>query len=218
VIVSAVTMLTLMWVVFRIAAGPYYETYRALAASVVSTSDQKRGLGLGGDEAVGIREQIITFRRGFVHSAGATNLASSSLPQTTPLDIARDTAVGTAAMLVPISLLQALSVVDLRGGGRGLMWFTDLDTLFLEVSLAAALFLVIRNRSRFWQDPTGVVFMVVLSVATGLLAAYIVTNFGTLFRLRMLAVVPAWLLPLASAATSSRAAAQEKSGSLSAVG
>jgi hypothetical protein len=29
-----------------------------------------------------------------------------------------------------------------------------------------------------------------------LLAAYIVTNFGTLFRLRLLAIVPAVLLPL----------------------
>jgi hypothetical protein len=57
----------------------------------------------------------------------------------------------------------------------------------------------------------------VLSVATGLLAAYIVTNFGTLFRLRLLAIVPALLLPLAlrgPAAPVERNVAQQHSSGL----
>jgi hypothetical protein len=37
----------------------------------------------------------------------------------------------------------------------------------------------------------------VLVVMTSLLMAYVVTNYGTLFRLRLLSVVPLWVLPLA---------------------
>ena len=36
-----------------------------------------------------------------------------------------------------------------------------------------------------------------LAVLSAVVVAYVVTNFGTLFRLRLLAAVPAWLAPLA---------------------
>jgi hypothetical protein len=196
VVPVGIAVLVLMWIVLRIGAGPYYDAYRGMAATAVSRSvGVITGLPFGEDDSADLAGTIITFRRGFVRSAGATNLAVSGII-TTPLAIMRDTAVGVAATLFPISALQALSVVDIRGGGRGLTWFTDVDTLFLEAILIASLLLLRRNRVPFRQSAATAVFLIMLSVTTGLLAAYIVTNFGTLFRLRLLAIVPAVLLPL----------------------
>jgi hypothetical protein len=42
-----------------------------------------------------------------------------------------------------------------------------------------------------------VVFALVLATTTAMLLGYVVTNYGTLWRLRSLVVVPLWLLVLA---------------------
>ena len=41
------------------------------------------------------------------------------------------------------------------------------------------------------------VLVVTLAAISAVVVAYVVTNFGTLFRLRLLTAVPAWLAPLA---------------------
>jgi hypothetical protein len=51
-----------------------------------------------------------------------------------------------------------------------------------------------------------VLFGLILAAATTILLGYVVTNFGTLWRMRPLAAVPIWLLVLA---LSSRPAAPE---------
>jgi hypothetical protein len=70
---------------------------------------------------------------------------------------------------------------------------------------------MIRHRATVQASLPGVLFVVVLVSVTTILLAYIVTNFGTLFRLRTVMSVPAWLTPLAFAAgAANRAVAQER--------
>jgi SAM-dependent methyltransferase len=105
-------------------------------------------------------------------------------------------ALGLGLIFVPVSLLKALSLVDFSGG-RGLLMITDIDTLFMDVTLIAVVTLLVRRRSATRRLLPYLCFATILAAAAGLLMAYIVTNFGTLFRLRVMAVAPLWLLPLA---------------------
>jgi hypothetical protein len=78
---------------------------------------------------------------------------------------------------------------------------TDIDTLIVDAGLAAALYLLFLAR----RNPAlpVMVFVVVLAALTTVALAYVVTNFGTLFRLRLLAVTPLWMLPALVAESSS---------------
>ncbi len=82
-------------------------------------------------------------------------------------------------------------------GGRGLLAITDADTLLMDLTIGAAIAVLVRRRSAIRGRLPYVCFMATLGLAAALLMAYIVTNFGTLFRLRVMASVPLWLLPLA---------------------
>jgi hypothetical protein len=100
---------------------------------------------------------------------------------------------GSALLFVPISVLRALSIVEFPGG-RGLLFVTDIDTLIIDAGLAAALYLLFLARRN--PDLPVIVFVVVFAGLTTIALAYVVTNFGTLFRLRLLAVTPLWMLPV----------------------
>jgi hypothetical protein len=101
-------------------------------------------------------------------------------------------AQGVAAMFVPISLLRELGIVRFSGG-RGLLLLTDLDTVMLDVSLIIAFFLMFRMRPA--PVPSVNVFGLLVFLVTAVTMAYVVTNYGTLFRLRLLVSAPLWLLP-----------------------
>jgi hypothetical protein len=153
------------------------------------------------------RDVIVGARRGFARSGGGTNLAASqeALRPRAPLvpgDASEPThltgvVVGLGALLVPISLLQGLSGLELPGG-RDLLFLTDIDTLFIDATIIATFVLVWTRWQTARHHLPYVAFVLVLGCTTALLLAYIVTNFGTLFRLRMLMVVPFWLLLLAT--------------------
>jgi hypothetical protein len=103
------------------------------------------------------------------------------------------TARGCAMLFIPISLLQALSIVSFSGGS-GLLLITDIDTLVMDAAILGSLLVLFRTRQRGQSKPV-VMFALVLAVFTTLSMAYVVTNFGTLFRLRLLAVTPIWVIP-----------------------
>jgi len=133
-------------------------------------------------------------RAGFVLSGGDTNLGG---------DISVDSikgrlrALGFGALLlfVPISVLGWLGVVSLPGGSA-LLLVADLDTVFIDFSVVALLVAMAGAGRRHLNVPyAGFIALVVLS--TGLALGYVVTNFGTLFRLRLMIVVPLWMLALA---------------------
>lgn len=104
--------------------------------------------------------------------------------------------VGLGLIFVPVSVLKALSIVDFSGG-RGLLVVTDVDTLFMDATLVALMAFLVRRRSATRGLLPYLCFATILAAAAGILMAYIVTNYGTLFRLRLMAVAPLWLLPLA---------------------
>jgi SAM-dependent methyltransferase len=111
--------------------------------------------------------------------------------------------VGLGLIFVPVSLLKALSIVDFAGG-RGLLTITDADTLFMDLTIVAVIALLARRRSAVRDQLPYVGFAVMLAVAAALLMAYIVTNYGTLFRLRLMVAAPLWMLPLALSTRLSR--------------
>ena len=192
-----ITVLGLIWLSFRVGAGPYYDDYEALLRSSLSLPPAAGHAAAPSHGLGDIGETVIHFRNGFVRSAGRTNLAHG-FSSTGVFNMLGDLGLGLSAMFIPMGLLQALSIVDFDGSSRSfLVVIADLDTLFLDVMLIAVAVLLAKNRRILKQNPVGTVFLVVLACMVGGLLAYVVTNFGTLFRLRLLAIVPAWLLPLA---------------------
>jgi hypothetical protein len=92
-------------------------------------------------------------------------------------------------------VLRATGLVSCPGGGRMLL-LTDVDTVFLDLSIAACLYFVWRERTRIRDRWPLVALVAALGVVSALLVGYVVTNYGTLFRLRLMAAVPLWLLPV----------------------
>jgi len=127
------------------------------------------------------------------------------VPQTSPeraLVLPESTMVrlvtGAVAVLVPRTIASSQGLLDIRGG-KGLFWFTDLDTIAFDiVVLIALVFLIRRIRWATLRNPT-FWFVGVLVVLVGVPLVYTITNFGTLFRLRMMVYTGAALVPLALA-------------------
>lgn len=134
-------------------------------------------------------------RIGFERSGGATNVVierkGSGL-----LAEGRVLLFGLVTMLVPITLLKAVGAIEFEGG-RSLLLLTDLDTLFLDLTLVATFVFLVRNWRIARTQMPYLVFMGGLGLVTMFLLAYVVTNYGTLFRLRAMAAGPLWLLVLA---------------------
>ena len=143
-------------------------------------------------------------RRGFIQEGGATNvgasIATSARGAPVTFERLKATAVGFSLMFVPISVLKATDAIEV-GGGSGLLPVTDIDTLFLDLSTMVVLTILYRSRRRLRAHTAALAFPLLLSAAVFVLMAYVVTNFGTLFRLRPMAFVPLWMIPLALAST-----------------
>jgi hypothetical protein len=137
--------------------------------------------------------QVRDSRLGFIKSGGASNIVADAGVDD---GIARATLVGLATVFVPISIVKALGWVDLTGV-RVPLWITDIDTMLLDVFILACVSLAVVRRDRIGPHVPYVWFVVSLALVVGLLLGYIVTNFGTLFRLRLMVAVPLWMLPLA---------------------
>jgi hypothetical protein len=191
-----VAVIGLLWYVFMVGAGPYYEPYGAM-------------VGLPSPIRPGTLDGLDRARAGFVETGGGTALETSGpeirglaagTPELSQLDwlaaarirVSR-VARGLLVIFVPISLLQAASIVNFTGG-RGLLFVTDVDTVVILMSIAAAVVVLRRAAPRLALAPS-VVFAAALFVLTVAAVAYVVTNYGTLFRLRLLAFTPLWVLP-----------------------
>ena len=117
-------------------------------------------------------------------------------PVTLPSSKIARLAAGAAALLIPRSIGEALGMFHI-GGGRNLWWVTDIDTLIFDIVLFAAVFWTVRSlRSASLRNP---VFWLVtlLTVMIGVPLMYVVTNFGTLFRMREMIYLGLMLIPLA---------------------
>jgi hypothetical protein len=126
-------------------------------------------------------------------SASSPVPPDSDDPITLPTSRVVRVLAGASAVLVPSSVARAFGLIEMHGG-RGLLWFTDVDTLIFDAMILIALAYVIRRWRWAWRNP--LVWLVLILGSVGLPLLYIVTNFGTLFRLRMVIFVAAALTPL----------------------
>jgi ketosteroid isomerase-like protein len=109
---------------------------------------------------------------------------------------------GAAALMLPRSVGEALGLFHI-GGGRGMLWFAEVDTVLFDLVLLCALLALIARSSASWRNPlTWLVLLITLLIAGPLI--YSVSNFGTLFRLREMVYVGLLLTPLAVAARGER--------------
>ena len=105
--------------------------------------------------------------------------------------------VGSAVLVFPRMLGERLGLFHI-GGGRGFLWFADVDTIVFDVILAVAL-LVLATRARTtWRNPLMWLVLLTTVLIFGPLA-YSISNFGTLFRLREMIYLGLLLIPLAAA-------------------
>jgi hypothetical protein len=174
-------------------------TVQTVAAAIMTRIDQARlrfQRSRGGTNVAPLTPAEARANRGNALSA-AGDAADSIQWFDASRRLARRLGVGLATLVVPISALQAMSVTDFRGG-RGLLVVTDIDTMFIDATLLAGAVLLYMRRGVVRRQLPYVRYLLFLGGGTALLLAYVVTNFGTQFRLRLLAVVPLWMLLLAS--------------------
>lgn len=218
----SVVLLAATWFSYMAGADLYYiNPYgKAIAAAWAVTQPATPGTKAHGaiSEAAGSMWTLIDkSRAGFVSTPGATNTvpgnmgagqmddsgsspitrgAATSIPASGLRGRLSAVTLGLGLIFVPVSVLRALSIVDFAGG-RGLLAITDADTLFMDLTIFAVIAFLVGRRSAIHDRLPYVCFAGTLGVVTALLLAYVVTNFGTLFRLRLMVAVPLWMLSLA---------------------
>ena len=159
---------------------------------------------------------VVEVRGGFDHTPGATMILagpalspassqekkvaavpSPSVASQPPafLKVLATLLTGFAAMFIPRFLAQAAGLIHI-GGGRGFWVFVEADTLVVD---AVVLFAVIYcwRALRSWARVTPLfILLALVFLATAGPMMYAVSNFGTLFRLRLMVYFIAALLPL----------------------
>jgi hypothetical protein len=211
---NTIALVLVAWLGFVYGSGLYYTYYRDAAFSTLDaatghvfspvlpvSNPPVRAPGWK-DDGPSVTPNVDTMRDGFALKGGGTNLArpaassgiTSSWERAT--ERARATTLGVAAMLVPISILQASRVVDITGG-RGFLWLTDLDTLFLDATAIAVICLLVRHRRALVHDRAYLSVCLILFAMVLLMCGYVLTNLGMIVRLRVIAFVPLWMATLA---------------------
>ena len=102
---------------------------------------------------------------------------------------------GAAALVFPSGLGERLDLFEI-GGGSGLLWFTEIDTLIFDAVLIFALWAVYAAHAALaWRFPlTWLVLLTILILLPPLV--YTISNFGTLFRLREIIYLGLLLIPI----------------------
>ncbi len=184
--IGAIALLSVVWLTYGWGAGPYYRG-PALARLTSVAATPMASPAAAADQA----------REGFLNTGGDTNMVWHPRTDRPTLgDRLEATGRGLAAECVPIVVLKQLGLVRFVGG-RGLLPIADAATVFFDVTAVSILVLVCRRRQAIGAQWPLLVFGFGLSALSAVLLGYVVTNFGTLIRLRSLVEVPLWLVPLA---------------------
>jgi hypothetical protein len=104
--------------------------------------------------------------------------------------------------MLPRSLGEWLGAFHI-GGGRGMLWFTEIDTIIFDAAILLALFAVVSRFRIASRDPL-TWFTLAITVLIGIPLVYSISNFGTLFRLREMIYIGLVMMPLAVATAFSR--------------
>jgi hypothetical protein len=152
---------------------------------------------------------IVESRGGFEHTHGATAIAEGPVLFSPPLPpqsrsgkkaaalqpIVPTLVTGFSAMFIPRTLAQAIGLVRI-GGGRGFWSFVEIDTLVFDAVVLFALVFCARALRSYARTTPLFILLVLVFVMTAGPMMYIVSNFGTLFRLRQMLYIIAAILPL----------------------
>ena len=111
----------------------------------------------------------------------------------TMVDHVRTAIDGLAILFVPITVLRHLTAIQVSGG-RGFLPLVDLDTVFLDIVTLTIVVLMWQRRGELAPHAPMLVFALLLSAISAVLVGYVITNFGTLWRMRTLVAVPLWVL------------------------
>lgn len=186
---TGVTVLTVVWFAHSNGAGPQVRPTAIERQRVVESLQLERGVhlfdGLFGAATVAVTDA----RDRFVGSGGDTNVGGERRSAAAVI-------LGVAVIFVPVSFLKSTALVNFDGG-RGLLTVTDADTVIMDCSLIAICLIVYRRRRLIGERRAYVWFALGLAVVTAILLGFVVTNFGTLFRMRYLVATPLWMLALA---------------------
>ena len=104
---------------------------------------------------------------------------------------------GLALIFLPLQAVRALTGIEAPGGT--LVGLSGLDTVFFDVSLVSMFVVLWRRRHLVGDRLLSVIFCVSLAGSMAILLGYVVTNFGTLLRMRASGAIPLWMLCLAVA-------------------
>jgi hypothetical protein len=176
---TTVVTAVLSWQAFVAGAGPYAIRYQPAVHGFVKTQLAATAVSATGLESA---------RDGFVNSGGATNLATHKHGDSLTEKLREET-VGLMALVLPTAALKRLPGVAFSGG-RGLVSIADCDTVFIDACIVMELWLVVGSWRRNRPDPVFLSYCVLLAGAVTLPMAYVVTNYGTLLRLRIMCAVP----------------------------
>jgi hypothetical protein len=114
---------------------------------------------------------------------------------------------GAASIVVPRTIGERLGLFHI-GGGQGMFWFTEIDTVIFDIALLVAIIAVARRGLLSWRNP--LVWLLALpTLLAGVPLGYVITNYGTLFRLREMVYIGLALIPLALATSVHRTVAPE---------
>ena len=126
---------------------------------------------------------------------GSTKIVGTALPNSPR---AAHFVSGTAALLLPRPIARATGLLDMSGG-RGLFFFADIDTLFFDLVLIAAVLALVRApRLQKWRSPL-VWLVLIVTLAMGASFVYAVSNFGALFRYRSMIFIGIAMIPVVAA-------------------
>ncbi|HEU4886342.1 MAG TPA: hypothetical protein VFV49_00540 [Thermoanaerobaculia bacterium] len=149
-------------------------------------------------EPAAVTRLVEKARRGFDKTPGGTTIAPGPSVASTPIPqtIADRMITGFSAMFLPRFLAQSLGLIRV-GGGRGFWLFAEVDTIVFDLLL---LYVVV-HCMRALRDgsaratPLFVLLILVFAITAGLMI-YTITNFGTLFRLRLILYAVAVVTPV----------------------
>jgi hypothetical protein len=198
-VLTAAMTVALLYVI-SVGAGPYFW---GSVRQILGPDQRESGTVVGRAKTA-----LDVARRGFAMTPGGTNAAQVATPemQTTAArssDPGKTNTVswslgeGLVLMFMPVFVARAAGLITISGGS-GLLFASDVDTLFLDVTVIAVILLLYVHRRQAWRHRAFLAFALGIGACSLVLLAYIVTNLGALLRLRLMWAVPVWTAALAA--------------------
>ena len=174
-----------------------------IATNIKSTSEVRSATGKAGKEQPTRRSRVSSKPIAVpTNTVPAQTVSQPPEKAENPVSITTRLLTGGASVVIPRSIGERMGIFHI-GGGQGMFWFTEIDTIIFDLTLACAIFALAVGRSVSWRNPL-VWLLGLITVLAGVPLGYVITNYGTLFRLREMIYIGLALIPLALATSTRR--------------